>query len=81
MYTAQMSREVSASEMMSYVARAKMVERAQAEEITGFLRTLTPFQLVEEFHKSVAALGQRRLLSPTEEHRLGVYAQEFLRAS
>lgn len=71
-------KSVSAADMMATIARAKLTENENSTEIVGHVRRLTPLQLIQEYHRSVALLSQKQLLTSDEERALAEYADDFL---
>lgn len=81
MTAVQDGRGVSVYEMMQLVGRAGVATRmGSADEITAYLRSLGPEELIEEFHRAVATLSSRNLLSKPEQAKLADYARDWVQS-
>jgi hypothetical protein len=77
--TVSMGREISAFEMMQTIGRAGVASRTgNAAQITAYIRSLSPEELVEEFHRSVVILSERNLLSQRERAEIADYARDWV---
>jgi len=74
-----LGKSVSVYEMMRTVGRAGIATRSgSAEEITNYLRSLGPEELVEEYHRAIATLLNRGLLSHQEKQEIKEYATDWV---
>lgn len=79
MFAMSYGRDVSVTEMMAMIGRAKLATRqGDPKVIMAELRALTPSGLIVEFHKAVATLESMDALTPMERRGLAEYASDYL---
>jgi hypothetical protein len=73
---------ISVYEMMQLVGRAGVATKSSdtAQGIADYIRRLGPEQLVEEFHRSVAILSERNMLTPAEKQKVADYARDWVQS-